>query len=522
MSAVGKVTLVGAGPGRPDLITVAGVEHLQTADVVVYDKLVAAELLDHCRPGCERIYVGKSAVAGEHVTPQKRINAILVDHARRGRTVVRLKGGDPLTFARGAEEIEHLRRHGIPYEIVPGVTAASACAATAAIPLTHRDHASAVAFVTGHEDPTKRHAIDWRPLAEFPGTLVVYMGLTRIGPIAAELVRLGKAGDTPVALVQEGGTARQVVHESTLARLQAGPPPHLRSPVLTVIGPTVSLRRSLDWYGRRPLSGLRVWVPRPADAAAETAAQLASLGADPICEPVMTFAEPEDWEPVDRAFEGLSAAAYDVVTFASRRGVHAFLDRLLRIEWDFRILASSLWWVVGESTAKALVERGLHADRVAEDADGLAATVAAHCRHDPLRILHVGAAEGRDDWLDGLDVRSAEVVHAYRQVAVSEPSARLTASLTAGEVNAVLLTSGNVATAALEWCGRAAPPERWPLAVCISRRVAEVAAECGAERIEVAAAPSISATVDVLRSRATAGVTSRLPSSEASAVDGGG
>jgi uroporphyrinogen III methyltransferase/synthase len=247
-AASGRVFLVGAGPGDPGLFTLRGRDVLEHADVVVYDRLVNAALLDWAPDDARRIFAGKTR--GDHTMPQGAINAVLIHHARLGRRVVRLKGGDPFVFGRGGEEAEALAAAGVPFEIVPGVSSAIAVPASAGIPLTHRDVSSSFAVVTGHEDPDKRRPpVDWKRLATAVDTLVILMGQARLDAIARELMTHGRSPDTPVALISAGTTDAQTVVECRLAEagaLSRGLP----APLLVVIGEVVRLRERLDWIAR--------------------------------------------------------------------------------------------------------------------------------------------------------------------------------------------------------------------------------------------------------------------------------
>jgi len=263
-----KVFLVGAGPGNPGLLTLRAVECLSRADLIVYDQLAAAPLLEHTRAGAECVCVSE---LGPYAERRPLIHRAMIDAARRGKVVVRLKGGDPFVFGRGGEEAEALRAAGISFEIVPGVTAGLGAAAFAGIPLTHRAYSSAVAFVTGHEDPAKETpAIDWEALARFPGTLVFYMGVARLGGIATALIEKGKTPDTPAALVHWATTSRQRTLVSTLGQLaEAARAAQFTAPSLVIIGPVVALREQVQWFERRPLFGKGVLVTRPRHQAGE-------------------------------------------------------------------------------------------------------------------------------------------------------------------------------------------------------------------------------------------------------------
>ncbi|GAA0707534.1 siroheme synthase CysG [Dyella marensis] len=249
--SVGSVVLVGAGPGDPGLLTLRGLRALQEADVILYDRLVAAEVLALARRDAERIEVGKEA--GNHHVTQERIHALLLEHAQQGRRVVRLKGGDPFVFGRGGEELEHLRAHGVPYEVVPGITAALACAAYAGVPLTHREHAQSVRFLTAHCRGS-HDTLDWPALARERQTLAVYMGVSELGTVQEQLLAHGRAASTPFALVENGSRMKQRVVTGTLARLQQLATAHeVRSPALLILGEVAALARELAWFGAPPV-----------------------------------------------------------------------------------------------------------------------------------------------------------------------------------------------------------------------------------------------------------------------------
>ncbi|HEY3019190.1 MAG TPA: uroporphyrinogen-III C-methyltransferase, partial [Solirubrobacteraceae bacterium] len=285
---MGIVYLVGAGPGDPGLLTARALELLATADVVIHDRLIPAGALDGVRPDAEVLYVGKEG-GGEQV-PQDETNRLLLEHAGAGRSVVRLKGGDPFVFGRGGEEAQLLRAAGIPYEVVPGVTAGVAAPAYAGVPVTQREVASAVAFVTGHEDPAKPEtALDWPALAAFPGTLVFYMGVRALPRIAERLVAGGRPEDEPAVVVERGTLPGQRAVQGTLATIaeraaQAG----VRPPSITLVGPVAALGDELAWLeAARPLAGRRIAVTRARAQASALAARLRALGADVIEAPAI-------------------------------------------------------------------------------------------------------------------------------------------------------------------------------------------------------------------------------------------
>ena len=408
------VFLVGAGPGDPGLLTVRAREVLARADVVLYDRLIPAEALEGVSEGAELVDVGKQG--GGPQVPQERTNALLLEHGRTGRTVVRLKGGDPFVFGRGGEEALLLREAGIPFEVVPGVTAGIAAPAYAGIPVTHRDLASGVAFVTGHEDPGKPEtALDWPALAAFPGTLVFYMGVRALPRIASQLVAAGRPASQPVAVVEQGTLPGQ---KTLLAELgdvaeravEAG----VRAPAVTVVGEVAALRDRLGWLETRPLHGRTVAVTRARAQASALAARLRDLGAAVVEAPAIRIrplpAELPD--PQD----------YDLLCVTSPNGAERLFDHLR----DARALAGVTVAAIGPGTARALRGRGVEPDVVPERAvaEGLVDALAGF----PVRrALVVRAAEGREVLPDALRSRGAEVdvVALYETVAEPlDPAAR--------------------------------------------------------------------------------------------------
>ncbi len=301
----GKVYIIGAGPGDAGLITLKAVECLRQADVVIYDNLVNEELLKYAPTHARMIYAGKKG--GDHTLSQDRINELLAKEARGGSTVARLKGGDPFIFGRGGEEAEVLAAYGIPFEVVPGVTSAIAVPAYAGIPLTHRGLTSTVAFVTGHEDPTKdKSDINWQALSGI-GTLVFLMGVKNIGQITEALMQYGKSSDTPAALIRRGTTSSQQVLTGTLSTIAGlARDGHFKPPAILVVGPVVQLRDTLCWFDSKPLFGKGVVITRPERQADDLARLLAAQGANPIAFPTISITEPSEWSELDRALTQLS------------------------------------------------------------------------------------------------------------------------------------------------------------------------------------------------------------------------
>ena len=404
--------LVGAGPGDPGLLTARALELIATADVVLYDRLIPASALTGARADAELIYVGKEG--GGPSMPQGQIDQALLDHARAGRTVVRLKGGDPFVFGRGGEEAEALRGAGIAVEIVPGVTAGVAAPAYAGIPVTHREAASAVAFITGHEDPAKpESSLDWSALASFPGTLVVYMGVRQLGAIAERLLASGRASDEPAAVIERGTLSDQRVVTGTLETIAARAAAEaVRAPAIAVLGSVVALRERLQWFERLPLAGLTVAVTRARAQASALAEALRSLGAAVVEAPAIRIV------PIDGPAPELER--YDLVCLTSPNGVRLLFERLASAGRDARALAGRRVAAIGPGTAAALRGHGVIADIVPERfvAEGL---VEALLDVPVAHALIARATEARDVLPEALGARGASVDVLALYETVSEP-----------------------------------------------------------------------------------------------------
>ncbi len=360
-----KVYLVGAGPGDTGLLTLKGKTCIEAADVIVYDYLAAAELLKYARKDAECIYVGKKG--GDHTMTQDRINALLVEKAKQGHTVTRLKGGDPFIFGRGGEEIEALIAENIDFEIVPGVTSAIAAPAYAGIPLTHRKFTSSVTFITGHEDPTKKTtSINWKALADNGGTLVFLMGVKNLPHIVKQLLEHGMDKHTPSALVRWGTTTRQQTVDGTLATIvenvtAAG----LKAPCIIVVGDVVSLRDKMKWFENRPLFGKKIVVTRARTQASDMVTKLSALGAECLECPVIKIVEPKNYALLDTAIDALST--YEWIIFTSVNGVDSFFNRLGKKEKDARALGHIRTACIGPVTAQRLKSYGINTDILPEN-----------------------------------------------------------------------------------------------------------------------------------------------------------
>jgi uroporphyrinogen III methyltransferase/synthase len=349
----GHVYLVGAGPGALDLVTLRARELVGQADVLIYDYLCNPEMLPWARPGAEIIYAGKSGTT--HTLPQDEINALLVKHAGEGKTVVRLKGGDPYVFGRGGEEAQALARAGIPFEVVPGVTSAIAVPAYAGIPVTHRDFASTVTFVTGHEDPAKAASgIDWKSLAGLRGTKVFLMGVKRLREIAQRLIAEGADSGTPAALIRWGTTGRQESVEGTLATLaDQVEQSKLMAPAIIVVGEVVKLRSELNWFEALPLFGRRIIVTRTRRQASELTRKLERLGADVLEIPTIRIV-PRQLSAEQTGALGTFPAHYDWLVFTSPNAVACFFSHFVDGLRDIRALGGVKIAAVGPGTQTAL------------------------------------------------------------------------------------------------------------------------------------------------------------------------
>ena len=413
-----KVYLVGAGPGDPDLITWKGRKLLAIADSILYDNLVNEHLLDLAPANCERIYVGKKKSV--HAFPQEEICTMMIDRARRGLNVIRLKGGDPFIFGRGGEEVEALAAAGVPFEVVPGVTSPLGIAAYSGIPLTHRDHTKVVTFVTGHDV----HGIDWSKVGQSE-TLVIFMGIFAIREIAAEIQRHGRSGNTPAAAVRWGTRPDQETVSGTLAtiadQIEAA---HIKPPATVIIGEVVALREKLDWFEKLPLFGRKIVVTRAAEQAGELSDRLRALGADPIELPVISLESPADPGPLDRAIEQL--ASYDWLIFTSVNGVRFFLQRLDQSQHDLRSLKARIC-AIGPATRKAIEDLHLKVDLMPEEyvAESLVKAFSSE-NLGGKRILLPRAAVARDVIPEELAKLGAQVdvVEAYRNVVPPNSQAR--------------------------------------------------------------------------------------------------
>lgn len=418
----GVVYLVGAGPGDPGLMTARSLKLIASADAIYYDRLIPPGALDGARSDAELIYVGKAP--GAPAVPQEEIGELLVEAGRAGKSVVRLKGGDPFVFGRGGEEGEALAAAGVEFEVVPGVTAGVAATAYAGIPVTHRGDASAVAFVTGHEDPEKDEtALDWEALARFPGTLVFYMGVKQLPANAAALIAAGRDADEPSAAVERGTRAGQRTVVATLGTIAAAVElEKVGAPALIVVGEVVKRREQLAWLERRPLHGRRVVVTRARAQASGLAATLSALGAEAVELPAIRIEPRIDSEEVRRAIDAIHS--YALVCLTSPNGAHLLFEALATARLDARALANATVAAIGPGTAAALAAHGIAADIVPERfvAEALVEAL-AHVEVAGRPALVARAAEARDVLPEALRERGAEVdVVALYETVREEPA----------------------------------------------------------------------------------------------------
>jgi uroporphyrinogen III methyltransferase / synthase len=406
----GCVQLVGAGPGDPGLLTLKAKECLQQADVVVYDHLANKSLLQHCRADATHIFVGKEA--GRHTLPQAEIGACLVEHAQAGKRVVRLKGGDPFVFGRGGEEIQSLRNAEIPFEIVPGVTAALAAAAYTGIPLSQRGHSSAITFLTGHEDPNKQTlTVNFAAHARTGATLCIYMGMGQLPRITQELLAGGLPATTPAAVVQWATLPRQQSLVSTLGNLVAAVEASaLSAPAVIIVGEVVNLREQVSWFESLPLFGKRIVVTRAREQSGSLASQLASLGAEVLELPFIAINKVLDPTLISETMAHI--AQFEWLVFTSANGVDAFFELLMKAYGDIRCLGPARIAVVGKATAKALARYHLKADLVPEtqNGDALADAMIETGSMESTRVLVITGNRNRPDLVQTLEHKGGAIV----------------------------------------------------------------------------------------------------------------
>lgn len=475
----GKVYLVGAGPGDPGLITQKGLDCLKHADVVVYDHLLDESLLDYTDAGSEKIYVGKSAAF--HAMEQSEINHLLVRKAREGKTVVRLKGGDPFVLGRGGEEAEEMVKAGIPFEVVPGVTSAIAVPAYAGIPVTHRSLASSFAVITGHEDPTKSiNSINWEKIGTGIDTLIFLMGMKNLSDIVAKLIENGRPPATPVAVIMNGTRPEQITVTGKLSDIVKNVKKHrLGPPSVIVVGKVAGLRAKLRWFDNRLLSGKRVLVTRARSQASALSRLLAEKGANPIELPAIDIQPLNNTEELDSAIRKMKN--FDWVIFTSVNGVEAFFQRMLALKLDSRSFSGLKIGAIGPATADALQAHGLTADYLPAVFTG-AGLVKELRRHKIAgkRFLLPRADIADSEVCDGIKGLGGIVyeVAAYHTTANHKAVNKAVKLIKEGMIDIITFTSSSTVTNLLRALGRYKLPPHIIIA-CIGPKTGETAIKAG-------------------------------------------
>jgi uroporphyrinogen III methyltransferase/synthase len=475
----GRVVLVGAGPGDPGLLTLRAAQVLSKADVLLYDALASDPIVALAPATCERIYVGKRG--GAHEMLQSEIEALMIARAGEGKYVVRLKGGDPFVFGRGAEEAQTLHDAGIPFEIVPGISSAIAALAYAGIPVTHREINPAFTVATGHEDPTKpQSTLDWDKLADPHRTLVLLMAMGNLEAICARLVEHGLSAQTPVAVIQDGTRPTQRTVTGTLGTIaQDVRREGLRAPAIVVVGEVVALREKLRWFDRMPLFGKRVLITRPEHQAEAFARALYARGVEPILASTIAIVPPDDVAAAHRAIDDL--ASYRWVVFTSQNGVDAFFDRRASLDSDARYIGATRVAAIGSKTAERLQEFGVRADLMpAAFVSEEIARALLQASHSGDRVLIFRAQEARDVLPQMLEDagRVAHVVAAYKTIIEVDPAL----AEKAAHADIFTFTSASTVRGFVELLGGAEAARsaaRGKLIACIGPVTAEAADEAG-------------------------------------------
>lgn len=444
----GKVYLVGAGPGDPTLITVKGMNLLTRAEVVVYDYLASSKLLAYAPQNAQLIYVGKRGGV-KHTYTQGAINRMLVDHAQAGRIVIRLKGGDPFIFGRGGEELCELVKGGVDFEVVPGVTSATAAATYAGIPITHRHYTSSVAFVTGHEDPTKANSsIAWDKLATGVGTLVFYMGIKNLPLITKKLIHYGRDPKTMVAVVRWASTPQQRSVVGSLDKIaDMVQKAKLKPPALVVIGDVVTLRDKINWFEKRPLFGKKILITRSREQASKLTLSLEDKGAECLEFATINIKPPDSWDELDQELGQI--AAYDWLLFTSINGVKFFFNRLFENKLDARLLHGVKIGVVGSATAEILKVYGITADLLPAEftGKGLADALVKQGVTNK-KILIPRALEAKEVLPETLRAACAlvKIVAVYQNIRPQNQTEALRRTFTENKIDLLTFTSSSTVT----------------------------------------------------------------------------
>jgi uroporphyrinogen III methyltransferase/synthase len=447
----GVCYLVGAGPGDPGLLTLRAKQCLEMADVVVYDYLCNVDILNHAPATSEKIYAGKKAA--DHAIPQDQLNDLLVKLSLEGKTVVRLKGGDPFVFGRGGEEAQELHESGVPFEIVPGISSAVAGPAYAGIPVTHRDHCSQLTIFTGHEDPTKEDAaVDYSKIGDSNGTKVMLMGVGQLARVTQMMIAGGAASDTPVALIRWATTGRQRTLVGELGDISSrSEKVGFKAPAVAVFGQVVKLRETLNWFENRPLFGKQIVVTRTRSQAGELSARLRCLGADVDEMPTIRIESPENIKEFAQLVQ--DAHKYSWIIFTSPNGVDAFFDMFFKLYKDARSIGGAKIAVIGPGTQKRVQHYHLSVDLIPDEyvAEGLLKKLMDGSVENET-ILLVRPSSARDVISDGLTEAGAIVDEAiaYQTVSESEDPTGAVERFRAGNTDLITFTSSSTVESFLD------------------------------------------------------------------------
>ena len=455
MSKTGKIILIGAGPGDVSLLTLQGKTWLQKAEVILYDHLVNEDLLRFTQKETEVFYVGKKE--GVASLEQEKINSLLIEKAREGKVVVRLKGGDPFIFGRGGEEIQAAKNSNIPFLVVPGITSVTGVAAYAGIPLTHRHLSSTLSIITGSNERNKGDIhIDWEKIASRSGTLVFLMGARKLPLIVEKLIKFGKNPDTPIAVIQWGTTARQKTWKGTLSTIiEKASKETISPPALTIIGEVVNLKTDIEWYEHLPLFGKSIVVTRKGDQAESMIERLREMGAEPVFFPVIETIAPDNWAPLDEALKHISR--YDGIIFTSVNGVRFFFQRLKVIRQDIRNLKDVRVYTIGPKTAEAVSNLGICVDIIPENfvAESLIESIGKE-KINGKRFLIPRAAVAREVLPKKLTEMGAkiDIAPAYQTVLPKPKSDAFLKRLKSGDIDVLTFTSSSTVTNFLTLTGK--------------------------------------------------------------------
>ncbi len=496
----GKVLLVGAGPGDPGLLTIKGMESLKRADVIVYDHLIDESLLEWASVKAEKIYAGKTGK--QHAKEQSEINQILIDKAKEGKLVVRLKGGDPFVFGRGGEEAEALVDQGIPFEVVPGISSAVAVPAYAGIPVTHRESASSFAVITGHEDPTKESSsIRWEKLATGVDTLVFLMGMKNLPNITTSLMKYGRHPNTPVAVIKDGTRPEQKTVEGTLSDItEKVKAMHLEPPAVIVVGEVVKLRGKLRWFDNRPLSGKRILVTRARQQASELSRLLAEYGAEAVELPAIDIQRPTENKEFDAAISGVSQ--FQWIVFTSVNGVDFFFERIHANKMDTRALKGIKIAAIGPATARRLELRGISPDYCPPIFTSQALLEGFKEMGVTGQRFFLPRADIADKELTrGLVCLGAEVleIDAYKTVPATADIARAKQMIDAGEIDIVTFTSSSTVSNLTAAFGNGTVDLNGAVVACIGPKTMEAAGKTGLKVDIIAKEQTIPGLVEAIR-----------------------